>query len=91
MRGCFASRTACHALSMSPFVARARPQMMGALAAIRWVAHLDRDAAHGFQIVGRGGGESRFDDIDAEPRQRARHFHLLGGRHRRARRLLAVA
>ena len=46
---------------------------------------------HRFQIIGRGGGESRFDDVHAQLRQRARHFHLLDGRHRRARRLLAVA
>ena len=56
----------------------------GGFAAIRWISHLDGDAAYCFQIVGRSRRKSRFDDVHAELRQRTGHFHLLDGRHRRA-------
>ncbi len=55
------------------------------------VAHLDRDAAHGLQVVRGGGGEAGLDDVHAQAGERAGHFQLFGRGHGRAGRLLAVA
>ena len=54
-------------------------------------ADFNRDAAHGFEIVRRCGGEPGFDDVHAEAGERAGHFQFFGRGHRRARRLLAIA
>ena len=54
-------------------------------------AHLLGDRPHRREVVGRRGREARLDDVDPEPRERSRDLELLGRRHRRARRLLAVA
>ena len=53
--------------------------------------HLARHRIHAFPVAARGGGETRFDDIDPKVRKRARHPKLFGLRHAASRRLLAVA
>src|ERR1043165_8140088 len=57
----------------------------------RRTADLAGDRAHGLEVTGGRRWKAGLDDIYAEPRQRARDLELLGVRHRRARRLLAVA
>ncbi len=53
--------------------------------------HLARHRVDALPVAARGGRESRFDDVHAQVRERARHPQLLGLRHAAARRLLAVA
>lgn len=55
------------------------------------VPDLDGDGAHGVEVVGRGGRESRLDDVDAEARELARDDELLGAGHGGPRGLLPVA
>ena len=48
-----------------------------ALTRPRWIAHFNRDPSDSFQVIGRGGWESRFDDIHAEARQMMRDSIFL--------------
>jgi len=52
---------------------------------------LARDRLDRLEVAGRGGGEAGLDDVDAQIGQRAGHAQLGGFRHRKARRLFAVA
>ena len=83
MRGVSAARTACAARSISPRVARASPATTDPFT--RSEIEPDR-----FEITGRRGGKTGFDDIDAKLHQRIGHFELFRLGHRRAGRLLAI-
>ena len=61
------------------------------LFAYRRIPDLIRDPAHGFQVIGRGGGKARFDNVHAQAGQVSGHFQLLGRCHRRAGGLFAVS
>jgi hypothetical protein len=53
--------------------------------------HFLRNPVDGLPIAARGDREPRFDDVDAQLRQRLRNSQLLGLRHAAPRRLFAVA
>ena len=73
MRGRCAGATPSHARSMSLLRGAREPAddrrlvERPALAGRR--ADLVGDRAHRLEVVGRGGGEARLDDVDAQPRQ----------------------
>ncbi len=51
---------------------------------------LGSHGAHGFLVAGRGGGETRLDDVDAQLFQGVGHLQLVLDAQRKAGRLLAV-
>ncbi len=71
MRGRRACLTASQAASISLVVVRARPQITGTGFAragftLGGIANFNGDAAHGLQIIGRGGWETGLDHIHAQ-------------------------
>ncbi len=65
------SLTASQALSMSAFRPRQSGDRrdLGIGFSMRRVAYFERDPPDGFEIIGRGGGETGFDNIHAQARQ----------------------
>src|SRR5579862_2322755 len=56
-----------------------------------WSGNFRRNTANGLEFAGRGSGKTSFKNIDIQVSQGLGNFDFFYRRHRRARRLLAVA
>ena len=87
MRGLAAGSTPCQHFSMSPRLARARPQMIGP-SAVPTSSAMRRTA---WRSSGEEAGKPGLHHVDAEARELPRDLELLRAGEGRARRLLAIA